>query len=120
MAYFAKVTGGGSKKNAVIMGRKSWEGIPDKFRPLKGRVNVVISRQEDYSMYVLRCSLIKHEDTDVEVVGWESQREFNGDVPHFFTAFRRLTLLSIHTSVTDTLHSGGRQDFHDRWSSTVH
>ena len=52
MAYFKRVTTGGSaadagtgeKLNAVVMGRKTWDSIPAKFRPLAGRVNVVLSR----------------------------------------------------------------------------
>ena len=32
------------KINAVIMGRKTWESIPLKFRPLKGRINLIVSR----------------------------------------------------------------------------
>lgn len=32
-----------SKKNAVIMGRKTWESIPEKFRPLSQRWNIVVS-----------------------------------------------------------------------------
>lgn len=32
----------------VIMGRKTWESIPPRFRPLPGRINIVISRQADF------------------------------------------------------------------------
>ncbi|WVQ98212.1 hypothetical protein IAU59_005334 [Kwoniella sp. CBS 9459] len=53
MKYFARVTTGETSssenpsagQNAVIMGRKTWDSIPAKFRPLKGRRNVVVSRQ---------------------------------------------------------------------------
>lgn len=33
--------------NAVLMGRKTWESIPPRFRPLAGRINVVISRHPE-------------------------------------------------------------------------
>ena len=47
MAYFKDITSktaDSSKQNAVIMGRKTWESIPPKFRPLPGRINVVLTR----------------------------------------------------------------------------
>lgn len=34
----------------VIMGRKTWESIPQRHRPLEGRVNVVVTRQADYAL----------------------------------------------------------------------
>merc|ERR1712098_1039965 len=49
LAYFAKMTktvSNFSKQNAVIMGRKTWESIPSRIRPLKNRINIVLSRQE--------------------------------------------------------------------------
>ncbi|PWN42938.1 hypothetical protein IE81DRAFT_346927 [Ceraceosorus guamensis] len=37
------------RMNAVIMGRNTWESIPEKFRPLKGRWNIVVSRSMNVS-----------------------------------------------------------------------
>ena len=36
-----------SQKNALIMGRKTWESLPEKSRPLPGRINAVITRNKD-------------------------------------------------------------------------
>lgn len=46
MAYFKKLTSHTSSpkvKNAVIMGRKTFLSIPEKFRPLRGRLNIVLT-----------------------------------------------------------------------------
>ena len=34
--------------HAVLMGRKTWESLPAKARPLPGRLNLVLSRQSDH------------------------------------------------------------------------
>ncbi|MCO5577576.1 hypothetical protein L7F22_031407 [Adiantum nelumboides] len=47
IAFFKALTSNvsvSSKQNAVIMGRLTWESIPSKFRPLPGRLNVVLTR----------------------------------------------------------------------------
>lgn len=47
MKYFRQLTSAtrdSSMRNAVVMGRKTWESIPAKFRPLPNRLNVVVSR----------------------------------------------------------------------------
>ena len=42
MALFKRLT----KGHVVIMGRKTYESIPEKFRPLPGRINIILSRQK--------------------------------------------------------------------------
>ncbi len=44
MAHFKKITLGWP----VIMGRKTWDSLPPKFRPLPGRTNIVITRQSGW------------------------------------------------------------------------
>jgi dihydrofolate reductase len=35
--------------HAVVMGRRTWDSLPDRFRPLPGRRNVVVSRNPGWS-----------------------------------------------------------------------
>jgi dihydrofolate reductase len=44
MQWFVQQTMG----KPVIMGRKTYESIPAKFRPLKGRHNIVLTREQSY------------------------------------------------------------------------
>jgi dihydrofolate reductase len=45
LANFKKITLG----KPVIMGRKTWESLPAAFKPLPGRLNIVVTRQKDWS-----------------------------------------------------------------------
>ena len=59
--------------HTVIMGRKCWESIPEKFRPLPKRTNIVITRDVDYIANGAEIShnlielLEKYKDTDDEI-----------------------------------------------------
>jgi dihydrofolate reductase len=44
LAHFKAVTLG----SPVVMGRKTWESLPERFRPLPGRRNIVITRQPEW------------------------------------------------------------------------
>lgn len=47
-----------SKKNAVIMGRRTWESIPPERRPLPGRLNVVLTRSGSFDIATAENVLI--------------------------------------------------------------
>ncbi len=44
MAHFKQQTAGAP----VVMGRKTWDSLPPRFRPLPGRHNIVVTRQADW------------------------------------------------------------------------
>jgi len=75
MAHFKRLTMG----SPVIMGRKTWESLPQKFRPLPGRLNIVVTRQADWQAEGARvahslpeaCDLCSQESTAWVIGGAE-------------------------------------------------
>lgn len=48
--HFKKITlevSSPDQKNAVVMGRTTWYSLPEKFRPLKDRENIVLTFEKD-------------------------------------------------------------------------
>jgi dihydrofolate reductase len=57
LAHFKRVTLG----QPVIMGRKTWDSLPARFRPLPGRLNRVVTRQTAWQAEgALRAESIEH------------------------------------------------------------
>jgi dihydrofolate reductase len=99
MKRFKELTAG----STVIMGRKTYDSLPAKFKPLPGRTNVVITRQKDWNQQGVVVAYSAEEaltlcpkDKDIWVIGGseiycmfmeyaqqieitEIEKEFDGD-----------------------------------------
>lgn len=76
MAHFKQITTSNSGitskydlYNVVVMGRKTWESIPPKYRPLEKRFNVVLSNSQEY---IDRMNLEYTEYKNVLFTNWNS------------------------------------------------
>lgn len=72
LAHFKRTTMG----CPVVMGRKTWDSLPPKFRPLPGRLNIVVTRQPNWSESgaqpapnMLSALQLCEQFTDVWVIG---------------------------------------------------
>jgi dihydrofolate reductase len=74
MRFFKEKTTG----HCIITGRKNYESIPEKFRPLPNRTNIVITRQKDYeapgaivvsSIEEAFAKAKEIEDTEIFIIG---------------------------------------------------
>jgi dihydrofolate reductase len=72
LAHFKRTTLG----CPVIMGRKTWDSLPPKFRPLPGRTNIVVTRQKNWTetgaqpaQNMREALLFCEQSSDVWVIG---------------------------------------------------
>ena len=49
MLRFKRLTVG-EGNNAVLMGRTTWESLPEAYRPLNNRLNIVVTRNQEYTV----------------------------------------------------------------------
>lgn len=61
MKYFMQTT----KGHHVIMGRKNYDSIPEKFRPLPNRTNLVVTRQKD--LQLPQCTVVNSLEEAVDI-----------------------------------------------------
>ena len=86
--------------HVVLMGRKTWESLPDRFRPLPNRVNVVITRQPTYPLpsgvehySSIEQALTSHSHDDIMIIG-------GGDIfAQTIDKADRLYITRVHTHV---------------------
>ncbi len=72
LEHFKKIT----DRKIVLMGRKTWESLPEKFRPLPNRKNIVISRNLEYKVPEgvevydsIESAIEGHKNEEVFVIG---------------------------------------------------
>lgn len=61
MKYFMQTT----KGHHVIMGRKNYDSIPEKFRPLPNRTNIVVTRQPN--LQAPHCTVVHSLEEAVDI-----------------------------------------------------
>ena len=61
MKYFMQTT----KGHHVIMGRKNYDSIPEKFRPLPNRTNLVVTRQKN--LILSQCTVVNSLEEAVDI-----------------------------------------------------
>jgi dihydrofolate reductase len=72
LAHFKAITLG----SAVVMGRKTWDSLPERFRPLEDRRNIVITRQSDWSAE--GADVVHSLDDALELAGSSSNASTTG------------------------------------------
>ncbi|MFN8776874.1 MAG: dihydrofolate reductase [Flavobacteriales bacterium] len=92
MKFFRDTTLG----HYVIMGRRNYESIPERFRPFAGRTNVVISRNADF--HAPGCIVCSSLQDALHTA------EDNGEQEAFIIGGEQIYALALQHDVVDTMY----------------
>lgn len=92
MKFFTETT----TPHYVIMGRKNYESIPDKYSPLKNRVNVIVTRQEGYKAD--NCVVVSSVEEGIELA------RFEGDTECFIIGGGQIYAHSLKNDLADRMY----------------
>ena len=91
LAHFKRQTQG----CPVVMGRKTWDSLPPRFRPLPGRSNIVVTRQSDWQA-----------EGALRAAGLPEALQLCGDVPDIWVIggaeiYRQAEPMAVRAEVTE-------------------
>ena len=71
MKFFMKSTSG----HCILTGRKNYESIPEKFRPLKNRTNIVVTSQSQYGEVHPDLKVVSNIEDGIELARSMGEKE---------------------------------------------
>ncbi|MEC7646059.1 MAG: dihydrofolate reductase [Bacteroidota bacterium] len=92
MKFFKDTT----RNHHVIMGRKNFESIPHKFRPLPNRTNIIITRQNNY--FAQGCITVKSIEDGLEIA------RKNGDAEPFIIGGGEIYKIALEKKLVDKIY----------------
>ena len=92
MRFFKETTMG----HHVIMGRKNFESIPHKYRPLPDRTNIVITRQSEYKAE--GCIVVDSVEAALEIA------KNNGDIEPFIIGGGQIYRIALEENLVDKIY----------------
>lgn len=115
MKFFMDTTLG----HPVIMGRKNFESIPEKFRPLKNRTNIIITRNKNYE--ALDCKVVHSIKESLKCMDFGNEEVFVIGGGEIYRKFLELDLIDkMYITHIDEFFDGDTffPDFNlDKWIS---
>jgi len=92
MRFFKETTTG----HHVIMGRKNFESIAHKYRPLPNRTNIVITRQSDYK--VEGCIVVHSVEEALDIA------KNNGEEEAFIIGGGQIYIIALDKDLVDKIY----------------